>query len=133
MSLANDYKQQFQWRAWSTVFDALPSVRGQLVLDLGCGIGDQAAELVARGAHVIGIDLNDELLREARTRSLDHAEFRQCDLCALPDLGILAGGLWCSFAAAYFPDLPAALGSWSGYLRAGRMDRAHRSGRSLRP
>ena len=48
MSLANDYKQQFQWRAWSTVFDALPSVRGQLVLDLGCGIGDQAAELVAR-------------------------------------------------------------------------------------
>jgi SAM-dependent methyltransferase len=114
----SEYKRQFAWRDWSTALRALPAVRGQLVLDLGCGVGDQAAELVARGARVIGIDLNEELLREARSRSLQNAEFRQHDLGALPDLGVLADGVWCSFAAAYFPALPGAtLRSWVKHLR----------------
>jgi ubiquinone/menaquinone biosynthesis C-methylase UbiE len=68
------------WRAWSTIFDALPPLRGQTVLDLGCGVGDQAAELVARGARVIGVDMNDELLRTARSRRLENSEFRKGDL-----------------------------------------------------
>ena len=117
MSLVSEYKRQFAWRAWPQVFDALPLVRGQLVLDLGCGVGDQAAELVARGAQVIGIDINDELLTEARSRSLENAQFLRCDLRALGDLGAAADGLWCSFAAAYFTDLVATLRSWKRYLR----------------
>jgi hypothetical protein len=36
MSLAGEYKQQFGWRDWPTIFDALPSLQGQTVLDLGC-------------------------------------------------------------------------------------------------
>ncbi len=119
MSLSSEYKRQFAWRDWSTALGALPSVRGQLVLDLGCGVGDQAAELVARGAHVIGIDINEELLREAWSRSLENAEFRLHDLRALPELGVLADGMWCSFAAAYFPDLPGTLESWATHLRPG--------------
>jgi hypothetical protein len=70
MSLSNDYEWQFGWRDWQIVFDALPSVGGQAVLDLGGVIGDQAAEFVARGARVIGIDMNAELIREARSRQL---------------------------------------------------------------
>jgi hypothetical protein len=54
MSLSSEYKSQFAWRAWPSIFDALPPVRGQLVLDLGRGVGDQAAELVARGARIVG-------------------------------------------------------------------------------
>jgi len=119
MSLASEYKRQFVWRAWPQMFEALPLVRGQLVLDLGCGVGDQAAELVGRGVRVIGIDINDELLREVRSRSIENAQFLQCDLRALPDLGALADGLWCSFAAAYFPDLSATLQSWKRHLRSG--------------
>ncbi len=113
MSLASDYKRQFHWRDWLTMFDAMPSIQGQTVLDLGCGVGDLAAELVARGALVIGIDMNEELLCEARSRQLSSAEFRTCDLRSLPDLGIAADGLWCSFTAAYFPDLPTALTAWT--------------------
>lgn len=74
MSLASEYQRQFAWRDWSTALGALPAVRGQLVLDLGCAVGDQAAELVARGARVIGIDGNEELLRHARSRSLENAD-----------------------------------------------------------
>jgi ubiquinone/menaquinone biosynthesis C-methylase UbiE len=119
MSLSSEYKRQFGWRAWPTIFDALPSLHGRTVLDLGCGVGDLAAEFVARGARVIGVDMNEELLREARSRQLSNAEFRAADLRTLPDLGIAADGLWCSFAAAYFPDLPTVLTAWARSLRWG--------------
>jgi ubiquinone/menaquinone biosynthesis C-methylase UbiE len=119
MHLSNDYKRQFVWRDWPTVFEALPSLRGQTVLDLGCGVGDLAAQFVARGASVIGIDLNVDLLREARSRQLSNADFRIADLRSLPDFGVAADGLWSSFTAAYFPDLPAALSTWTRNLKPG--------------
>ena len=119
MDLSSEYKRQFGWRAWPTILDALPPLCDQTVLDLGCGVGDLAAEFVARGARVIGVDMNEELLREARSRQLSNAEFRAGDLRRLPDLEIAADGLWCSFAAAYFPDLSTVLTRWAGSLRSG--------------
>lgn len=119
MSLSGEYKRQFGWRDWPAIFDALPSFQGQAVLDLGCGVGDLAAEFVNRGARVIGVDLNEELLGEARSRQLSNAEFRMGDLRTSLDLGITADGLWCSFTAAYFPDLPTALAAWARNVKSG--------------
>jgi SAM-dependent methyltransferase len=119
MGLANEYKQQTGWRPWANIFDALPDLAGQTVLDLGCGVGSQSAEFTARGARVIGVDSNPELLREAQARGLAGAEFHLADLRALPDLGRDIDGLWCSFAAAYMPDLQPVLESWSRRLRPG--------------
>jgi SAM-dependent methyltransferase len=118
MSLSGEYHRQFGWRDWPTVLDALPSLHGRTVLDLGCGVGDVAAEFVARGARVIGVDMNEELLREARSRRLSNAEFVTGDLRALPDLGVAVDGLWCSFAAAYFPDLSTVLTAWAPKVRS---------------
>lgn len=119
MALADEYRRQFAWRSWSRILDALPPVEGKRVLDLGCGPGDQAAEFIARGASVVGIDLNEELLREARARSLPKAEFRIGDLRALSDMGDRFDGIWCSFAAAYFPNLAAVLPLWLSPLKPG--------------
>jgi ubiquinone/menaquinone biosynthesis C-methylase UbiE len=119
MNLSNEYRQQFGWRAWQKIFDALPPLRGQLILDLGCAVGDQAAEFVARGARVISVDINEKLIEEARSRKLPGADFRQADLRTLPDLGVMADGLWCSFSVAYFPDLPTALTAWSANVKPG--------------
>ena len=119
MTLAEDYKKQFGWRSWQSIFEVLPSLQGKTILDLGCAVGDQAAEFVARGAQVIGVDSNEELLQEARSRRLPNAKFVSSDLLHLPELGVLADGLWCSFAAAYFPDLSSALTSWGKHLRSG--------------
>ncbi|UCC82866.1 MAG: class I SAM-dependent methyltransferase [Gemmatimonadota bacterium] len=117
MTIVDIYRSQWKWRSWSTVFDALPDVSGTTVLDLGCGIGDQAAELAARGAHVVGFDMNDDLLEAARSRRIPNAEFRRADLRALPDPGVLADGLCCSFTAAYFTDLAFVLPQWCKHLR----------------
>ena len=119
MSLSTEYKRQFGWRDWPTVFDALPRLQGQTILDLGCGVGDLAGELVARGARVIGFDVNAELLSEARARRLPNAEFRIADLRTSVDAGVMADGLWCSFAAAYFTDLHPILAAWSGNVKPG--------------
>jgi SAM-dependent methyltransferase len=115
MTLAEDYLRQFAWRAWPTIFDALPRLHGKTVLDLGCGVGDQAAELARRGARVIAIDANEELLRAARERQQGDIDFRLCDLRALPRVGPV-DGLWSSFTAAYFPKLDQTLRGWARNL-----------------
>ncbi|HEY5466735.1 MAG TPA: class I SAM-dependent methyltransferase, partial [Clostridia bacterium] len=40
-----------------------------LALDLGCGTGAIAVELVARGYDVIGIDLSEDMLGQARQKA----------------------------------------------------------------
>lgn len=119
MSLASEYQQQFPWRAWSQALDQLPPLEGRTVLDLGCGAGDLSAELAARGAWVTGVDLQEELLAEARSRGLAGARFLAADLRALPALESAADGIWCSFAAAYFPDLVPVLEHWKRRLKVG--------------
>jgi SAM-dependent methyltransferase len=119
VSLVDDYRRQRAWRAWPAVLDALPPLAGRTVLDLGCGVGDLAAELAARGARVIAVDANEELVAAARARRLDNVEVHLADLRSLPDLGPPADGLWCSFAAAYLLDLVAVLRSWRERLRPG--------------
>lgn len=119
MSIASEYRRQFGWRDWPLILAELPALDGQTVIDLGCGVGDLAAELVARGARVIACDMNEELLREARSRQLPKAEFRRVDLRSLPDLGVIADGLWCSFLAAYFTDLDGVLATWAKNLVPG--------------
>jgi len=118
MSLSEEYRRQFSWRDWPRALDALPSLQGMSVLDLGCGAGDLSAEMAARGARVIGLELNEELLGEARSRSIPGARFHACDLRHLPDFGPV-DGIWSSFAAAYFPDLAPVLASWARQLRSG--------------
>ena len=119
MNLAEEYKRQKSWRPWPEIYAALPSIDGQTVLDLGCNVGDQAAELAARGARVLGIDANAELLEEARSRRIPGAEFRHADLSDVRELGVVANGIWSSFLPAFFPDLTAALNGWSRSLVRG--------------
>ncbi len=119
MSVADDYRRQFAWRAWPVALDLLPPLAGRTVLDLGCGVGDLAAELSLRGARVIGIDGNEELLAVARARGIANAEFRAGDLHRPLAIEAPVDGVWASFAAAYFVDLGAAIERWARVLRDG--------------
>lgn len=122
MALADHYKRQCQWRDWRTPLEALPDLKGKSVLDLGCGVGDQAALLVERGARVVGVDMVAEVLDTARARALPGTRFVEADLKNLPDIDSLGGpfdGLWSSFTAAYFVDLAPVLRSWLSNVRPG--------------
>lgn len=88
-------------------------------MDLGCGIGDLAADLSTRGASIVGVDINEELIAYAINRHIANAEFRRSDLQTFRDPSLCVDGIWSSFAAAYFPAFRDILPAWIEHLRPG--------------
>lgn len=82
--------------------ELLPSVRGLRVLDLACGTGRWMRRLTDSGAHVVGVDLSEPMLRRAP------APAAVGDARALPLRDSTADLVVCSLALAYFSDLAAA-------------------------
>jgi SAM-dependent methyltransferase len=119
VSIVEDYSRQHRWRSWPVILDCLPKLDGHLVLDLGCGIGDLAADLSSRGAHVIGFDINQEFVAFANDRRIPNAEFRVADLRTIRDSCLRADGIWSSFTAAYFTSFCDTVSSWIDLLRPG--------------
>lgn len=118
MSLSDEYRRQFAFRAWTGAFDLLPDLAGKRVLDLGCGSGEVAAELARLGALVRGFDGNEELVLAARERHGALAEFERADLATWsPEEP--CDGIWCSFTAAYFTALQEPLQRWTASLVPG--------------
>ncbi|WP_460397646.1 methyltransferase domain-containing protein [Actinophytocola sediminis] len=73
---------------WATdlrnrTYELLGDVRGQLVVDVGCGGGRAVAELEERGAVAVGVDVDSDMLAAARERWAG-ADFRPGSALALP-------------------------------------------------
>lgn len=117
MDLIEEYSNQYKWRSWDQAYSLLPDLVDRVVLDLGCGIGKQAADLIDRGAKVIGVDLNEDLLNEARYRCPNNARFINSDFRNLPDSGVRVDGIWSGFSAAYSTEFSPVLNSWKKYLK----------------
>ena len=69
------------------VLDILAPLKGQRVLDIGCGDGTYSLEAAGRGALVTGVDLSEDMLAVARQRSAARGvtvNWRQADALALP-------------------------------------------------
>ena len=64
--------------------DGLFPLAGRRVLDLACGPGRHAAQLAARGARVVGLDLSLPLLARARTRTGGTVPVVRADMRRLP-------------------------------------------------
>ena len=100
--------------AWKRLHPLLPSVRGEDVLDLGCGSGWFCRWAANQGAKsVLGIDLSDKMLARARDLSGDKypcIEYRRADLdeLQLPD-GDRYGLVFSALTLHYLRDLPRLL------------------------
>lgn len=95
---------------------ALGDVAGRRVLDAGCGAGALAAELVARNAHVVGVDVSPRMIALARARGLGpRAEFVVGDLEGGVGLAGFADG---SFDAAAASLVMHYVRDWEPVLRA---------------
>ena len=70
---ASDYAKngRFVQELAGPIFGMLGAKPGERILDLGCGDGALTAEIKAQGAHVLGVDLSDELLAVARMKGLN--------------------------------------------------------------
>ncbi|CAB1073502.1 hypothetical protein D1AOALGA4SA_1866 [Olavius algarvensis Delta 1 endosymbiont] len=66
MSLIEHYARQYRWRRWSEVYPYLGDLAETRVVNLGCGIGDQARDLSRLGARVLGVDGNQDFIAHAK-------------------------------------------------------------------
>ena len=66
------------------LIDRLYPLAGRQALDLACGPGRHAAQLAARGARVLGLDLSLPLLSLARARTRGAVSFVRGDMRRLP-------------------------------------------------
>lgn len=64
------------------MLDLVGDVQGQLILDIGCGAGPLAEELLSRGARVSGFDSSVRMVDLARERLGSSAALRVADLSA---------------------------------------------------
>ena len=77
---------------WREIAPHVPDdLRGARALDIGCNAGFYSFQLAARGAEVLGVDLDEHYLRQARfaAEQLDpdgRVEFRQMSVYDLVDL-----------------------------------------------
>jgi tRNA (mo5U34)-methyltransferase len=78
---------------WRQIEDSLPAdLSGARALDIGCNAGFYSFRLAARGAEVLGLDLDDHYLRQGRwaAEQLDpegRVEFRQGSVYDLAEIG----------------------------------------------
>lgn len=98
----------------------LGDLAGKRILDLGCGGGGLAKDLVARGAEVTGADPNAEALLSAR-RSVENAAFIEASAEALPfeDGSFDAVVTVNTLHHVPMPSMGDALGEMARVLRAG--------------
>src|SRR5437868_2488468 len=102
---------------------------GERVLDVCSGSGASAipaAEKVAPGGSVIGVDLSDKLLglarAKAKAKGLSNIEFRTGDMLELPFGDGEFDAAVCVFGVFFVPDMPAAVRSlWRVVKPGGRL------------
>ncbi|MFH1278003.1 MAG: methyltransferase domain-containing protein [Candidatus Eisenbacteria bacterium] len=101
-----DYRRFVAWKA--RIERELPFLReifgrpGLPILDVGCATGEHSAALAAEGHAVVGLDLSESLIRQAR-EAHDRPRFVRGDMTALPfrGEGILGGALSVGNTLAY--------------------------------
>src|SRR3954465_47073 len=113
------FGQDPRWRRF--LVSRVPVGAGDVVLDVACGTGAVALELVRqKGCSVVGVDQSPEMLAEAQRR-LGSGRIRLVEASAreLPFEDSSFDGLTAAYLLRYLDDLPAGLAELARVLRPG--------------
>jgi ubiquinone/menaquinone biosynthesis C-methylase UbiE len=83
----------------------LSDVRDRVVVDIGCGSGQDLELVISRGARAVGLDFLPEILREAANKKNIRTRLVQADVRNLPLQERSADLVICSFVLKYVNDL----------------------------
>lgn len=64
-------KHAFVWKMGAPLLELLQPQAGERILDVGCGTGQLTAQVAQSGATVVGLDLNEAMLEQARSNYPD--------------------------------------------------------------
>lgn len=88
------------------------------VLDVACGTGDMAVELLRQGCSVTGVDLSKEMMAIAK-RKAPQAEYRLADVERLPFGDANFDAVTCAFGVRNFVHLEQGLSEMLRVLKPG--------------
>lgn len=94
------------------------SATNALTLDVACGTGDMAIELLKRGSSVTGIDLSEEMLAIARRKTAE-ANFQLANAEALPFDDASFDAATSAFGIRNFVHLDKGLAEMARVLKSG--------------
>jgi SAM-dependent methyltransferase len=92
-------------------------VRGQRVLDAGCGPGRHARKLLAKGAQVTGIDISAEMVRLAGAHCAPQGRFFQADFTQVEFAPASFDLIIASLTLMYAKDVQPVIKNFSTWLR----------------
>ncbi|MBS7696814.1 MULTISPECIES: methyltransferase domain-containing protein [unclassified Chelatococcus] len=101
----------------------VPDLKGQSVIDLGCGEGSNTRLFAARGAQVTGVDLSPRFIEMARQREaatplgIDYQVISYCNLSSFGEASFDVA--LSTMALMDGPDLPAAMREAHRVLKPG--------------
>ncbi len=114
------------WGPWAPLeqeLRLLGDVRGQRILELGCGGGQCSIAFAKAGADVAGVDLSDAQLAHARALAAQEGLAIAFSQGSAEKLTGFADGAWdivfSAYAFQYVADMPACLAECARVLRPG--------------
>lgn len=110
LALLQEYRNQQKWRDWEKYLQFIPLKKEDVVLDLGCSVGNVSRLLALRLEKVIGIDINHNFINYCNSKKLDNEEFICADISAFDysSIGDISG-IWSSFSLSYIQDVSSLL------------------------
>ncbi|OGY79478.1 MAG: hypothetical protein A2550_04200, partial [Candidatus Jacksonbacteria bacterium RIFOXYD2_FULL_43_21] len=95
--------QNDRWLTNQTINEFFKAVPARAkVLDLGCGPGIQAGELLKRGYQVTGIDFSEEMIKRARG-NVPGARFKVVDILQLDFPPVSFDAVWAKASLLHLP------------------------------
>jgi SAM-dependent methyltransferase len=90
---------------------------GTRLLDVACGTGNTMLPMLERGYEVVGVDISDAMLAEARRKTDGRARVIRADMRELPAIGEF-DLVWCLGDALNYVDTPDELAAtFAGFRR----------------
>ncbi|MET0165136.1 MAG: class I SAM-dependent methyltransferase, partial [Vicinamibacterales bacterium] len=105
-------------QAFAPLLDSVGDLRGRHVLEVASGTGHLAADALARGATVVGVDVAPNMVALARQRVPD-AIFREGNAEALPFQDEQFDAVLCCFGLLHFAQPAQALREAARVLKPG--------------
>ena len=105
-------------QAFAPLLDSVGDLTGRRVLEIASGTGHLAAEAIARGATVVGIDVAPNMVALAREH-VPSATFREGDAEALPFPNEQFDAVLCCFGLLHFAQPTEALREAARVLKPG--------------
>lgn len=101
--------------AWKRVLKSVLPGTGLRVLDIGCGTGELSLVLAEMGNDVIGIDISEKMLNQARSKAKAHdlkIRFELGDADDLPSFNAYFDAVTCRHLLWTLPDPVTSLKKW---------------------